>query len=284
LDVFIDHAHRLLGSAVGLPTIVLLVVVWFCDERPWLRYLSLAALPLVILIGVIGGLRVQWNAPELALVKGCLGPLFFGLVVALAAMTSDEWRERDSIASDPAVSGKLHRLAWLTLGLTYLQLVIGAYLRHVPFYAEPSSFQIAIWFHVLVAVAIVVHVALVAWHVWSNYRGESALAGPAAWMAGLIVMQIALGLSTWVVKYGFPAFLGDWAPAGHVNVAGGFWQTHIVTAHVAVGSLILAQALRLGLWSQRLLPLAAKDAPSSAAAASEPSDHAMRAGLAGVTP
>jgi cytochrome c oxidase assembly protein subunit 15 len=220
----------------------------------------------------------------LALVKGCLGPLFFGLVVALAAMTSDEWREREMVQSDPAVSGKLHRLAWLTLGLTYLQLVIGAYLRHVPYYAEPASFQIAIWFHVLIALAIVVHVGLVAWHVWSHYRGEPALAGPAAWMAGLIAAQIALGLSTWVVKYGFPEFLGDWAPAGHVNVAGGFWQTHIVTAHVAVGSLILAQALRLGLWSQRLLPLAAKEATPSPEADSKSPDHELRAGLAGVTP
>jgi len=38
--IYYEHAHRLYGSLVGLTTIVLAVVLWFTDDRIWLRALA----------------------------------------------------------------------------------------------------------------------------------------------------------------------------------------------------------------------------------------------------
>ena len=56
--IFYEHSHRLLGSAVGLLTIVLAIVLWFTEQRQWLRRLGLLALVVVMIQGVLGGLRV----------------------------------------------------------------------------------------------------------------------------------------------------------------------------------------------------------------------------------
>ncbi len=60
-DVFIEHGHRLLGSLVGLVTIVLVIVVQKLDNRLWMRKLVVFALVAVIAQGVLGGVRVVEN-------------------------------------------------------------------------------------------------------------------------------------------------------------------------------------------------------------------------------
>src|SRR3972149_1160838 len=55
--VFVEHSHRLLGSLVGLMTVVLAVWLWAVDARRWLRWLGVAAVAAVIGQGVLGGLR-----------------------------------------------------------------------------------------------------------------------------------------------------------------------------------------------------------------------------------
>ena len=53
-----EHGHRMLAELVGLLTIVLAIWVWRSDARPWMRWLSAAALATVIAQGVLGGLTV----------------------------------------------------------------------------------------------------------------------------------------------------------------------------------------------------------------------------------
>jgi hypothetical protein len=56
-------------------------------------------------------------------------------------------------------------------------------------------------------------------------------------------MQVGLGLGTWVVKYNYPDWLAEYTFAqSHQIVSNDFFQVQIVTAHVAVGSLILGVA------------------------------------------
>src|SRR4029453_16501788 len=57
-NIFYEHSHRLVASAVGLLTIALTLAFWLRERRHWLRWLGVVALLLVILQGVIGGLRV----------------------------------------------------------------------------------------------------------------------------------------------------------------------------------------------------------------------------------
>src|SRR5262245_41823703 len=57
-DLFIEHGHRLLGSLAGLVSIALVVSVLLTDRRPWLVGAAFGVLLLVILQGVLGGVRV----------------------------------------------------------------------------------------------------------------------------------------------------------------------------------------------------------------------------------
>jgi hypothetical protein len=54
--IYYEHAHRLFGALVGLTTIALAVRLWRYDNRTWLKRLSMAAVVLVVLQGILGGL------------------------------------------------------------------------------------------------------------------------------------------------------------------------------------------------------------------------------------
>ncbi len=52
-----EHSHCMLAEFVGLLTIILTLWTWRADERQWMR-LSIAALAVVIMQGILGGLTV----------------------------------------------------------------------------------------------------------------------------------------------------------------------------------------------------------------------------------
>jgi cytochrome c oxidase assembly protein subunit 15 len=161
-DLFVEHGHRLLASAVGMLTIALLVALWRREPRAWVRRLGIAALALVIFQGVLGGMRVLLDERTLAMAHGCTGPLFFALSIALAVVTSQPWLSNDA----PFISrqsGQVRRLAVVTAILFYLQLVFGALLRHMPIESQPATFALAVRFHLLLSGVLVLHVAVLAW-------------------------------------------------------------------------------------------------------------------------
>lgn len=254
-DLFVEHGHRLLASAVGMLTIGLVIVFWRCGERPWLRNLSLAALALVIFQGVLGGMRVLLDERTLALLHGCTGPLFFAVTVAMAVFTSKNWISPAEVQSgDLATASLVRGLAVVTCILVYLQLVFGAVLRHVPVDSEPSAFLLAVRFHLFLAGVLTLHVIALAVIVLWNFRAVRPLAGLTWSLCGLIVVQILLGAGTWIVKFAVPVWAADWLPIEPMaNQADGWLQTHVITAHVAVGSLLLVTALSIALYSLRLL-------------------------------
>ena len=252
-DLFIEHGHRLLGAFSGLLTIVLAVVAWRYDPRRWLRGLAVGALAAVIGQGLLGGARVLWNDVLFARIHACTGPLFLVLCVAIAVCTSKLWWAQASPMVHPRAS-TLHRLSALSLLLAFLQLVLGAHLRHVPATTDAQSFRLAVVFHVIMAVVLLLHVAWLALHVAFHHRQQLALRRPAWMLFALITIQVGLGLATWVVKYGWPSMLGTPAWAARMIVeAQGMMPSVIITAHVATGSLLLALLMLLTLRSQRLV-------------------------------
>ena len=55
-------------------------------------------------------------------------------------------------------------------------------------------------------------------------------------------------------EFSVPAWVRDWISVPTVAVReGGLLQTHVITAHVATGSLILVMSLAIALYAQRLL-------------------------------
>src|SRR4029077_13198320 len=124
-----------LGATAGLLAIALVAVVLITDRRRWLWLTSLGALGLVVFQGLLGGARVLFDARLVAMLHGCVGPLFFAYLAGLVVVTSKWWDSAPQLSTSGG--RRLVRAAWMPAAIVYLQLVLGAIVRHVPLSAAP---------------------------------------------------------------------------------------------------------------------------------------------------
>ena len=243
-DLLVEHGHRLLAAFAGLIAIVLVVATFRTEKRRWVKWFSVSLLALVILQGALGGFRVLFDARVIAKIHGCVGPAFFVSVVAFCVVTSRWWHRMESQPLDEkqlVIRKGFGRFAVLMLAVSFAQLVIGAFIRHIDVDAGPSSFVLLVAMHIVTASVIVLG-TLVQWALTRRpvFRG-SGIRFSGNIVALLVLMQFTLGLTTWVMKYGWPAWFADSAfAASYVIGEKTFMQMNIVTLHQAVGSLILA--------------------------------------------
>lgn len=128
--VFYEHVHRLVASSVGFLTIVLVVWLYLREPREWVRLLGFAALVAVILQGVLGGLTVIFMLPTpISVSHAVLAQTFLLLTVVIAYSQSSELRAR-AVAGASENTEPLMRWALALLGAVYLQLILGAVMRH----------------------------------------------------------------------------------------------------------------------------------------------------------
>lgn len=262
-DLFIEHGHRLLGALSGMLTIGFVLAVFRWDRRVWLRYLSLGALVAVTLQGCLGGARVLLDDRQLAMLHGCAGPAFFGLCVALCAVTSRTWKQAASgtgaahpIPARPQIGlpARLPGLAAATTATAYLQLVIGALMRHIPVTAAPVFFRWTVFAHLFFAGVLTTLVIVGAWLVFRRRTQLPTLRAPAGLLVVLILCQLVLGCAAWVVNYYWPGWVPRWSVTASYAVieSKGWLQTTIVTGHMAMGSLVIGTCVVFALRASRL--------------------------------
>jgi cytochrome c oxidase assembly protein subunit 15 len=229
-----EHSHRLIASTVGLLMIVLAFWLWRTERRQWVRRLGYLALAAVITQGILGGITVLWFLPDpISIAHASLAQIVFCLTSAIALFTSPGWkrayadheprRRGDADVSevqaprlsDSAFRGaddrRLQRFAAITTGWIYLQIVIGATMRHtdaglaIPDF--PLAFGrlippmwdagIAIHFaHRVGALVAAVLIAITAVRVFRHHRRRSELVRPSLLLLVLLVAQITLGALT----------------------------------------------------------------------------------------
>jgi heme A synthase len=132
--------------------------------------------------------------------------------------------------------------------------MLGATLRHIPVATEPTTFALAVKFHLFVAAVLSLHIVILAGMIIRRARQARPLATLAGILVGLLVVQVLLGVLTWIVKYSLPYWAAGWLPPLSQPIQeGGALQTHVITAHVAVGSLLFGVSLAMALFSLRLL-------------------------------
>jgi cytochrome c oxidase assembly protein subunit 15 len=223
--VRVEHIHRLAGAAVGICTILLMLDFLTFDRRKSVKVLGVLALIAVIAQGVLGGMRVRNNSTQLAMIHGCAGQAFFAFMVALATITARSWfAPRRPVEGDRS----LKALALVTLAIAYLQIALGAWLRH---YLAPA----ALMSHAGLAVLVVVSIGATAWAVRRRKADVPGLLGPIRAMEGTLALQLALGIAAWWILRPFDGI------ARPVDTA----QALIRTGHQANAALLLGSAVVL---------------------------------------
>ena len=128
--VLFEHTHRLIASTVGFLTIILAIWLWRIEDRQSVKTLGLIAVAGVILQGILGGLRVTMLKDQIGIFHACLAQAFLGLIVLIAIVTTNFWRSFVPVDVDPRSVAPIKRFAIATTIAIYLQLALGATMRH----------------------------------------------------------------------------------------------------------------------------------------------------------
>lgn len=256
-NVSAEHSHRLVAGTVGFLTAILAGALWTTDARAWVRRLGFFSLVAVIVQAVLGGLTVHYLLPPLISAShGSLAQAFFAMLVTLAVATSPRWFEARPLL--PQVDRKpLQKLALLMVIAIFVQIMLGASVRHAKYFPEYPGSGTTFFWHLgahLVGLLWVGHtVAAVLVRIIRRHGDENALAKPATLLGALLGFQILLGIGallfrlTATVEYD-PNALKLLVTTGHV--AGG-------ALSLVTGVVILLQAHR------RLVPASARPAPDA---------------------
>ena len=253
--VLYEHSHRMAAALVGMLTVTLMVVMERWERRSWVRWVSRSAVLAVVLQGLLGGITVLWLLPTaISVSHACLAQAFMCLTVTLAVCTGPSWRQRWGSRTEASQPG-LAVIAGLSTGVIYIQLILGALMRHTGAGLAIPDFPLALgrlvppfdapgvlihFMHRVGAVAVTLCIAWVVARAVREHANERQLLRPALTLGSLLLVQLTLGaLTIWTGRAVLP-----------------------VTAHVAVGAAVLATSLFLTLRSAQLL--------SSGSAAREP--------------
>jgi len=232
-----EHGHRMLAEFVGLLTIVLAVWTWRADKRRWMRRLSIAALAVVIMQGILGGLTVLYFLPPaISTAHAALGQTFFSITVIIAIFTGRGSMSAPKSVFEPG-GHRIARLALISVAALYVQLILGGLFRHG---------GLSWWPHVANSIVVI---AMLAWTTFlslSNYQNVDQIRKPALLILILLVFQVCLGGVAFYTR----------VVQGHESVQPQLPMVISTVAHVGVGALLLATTviLTIRLWLIGLQP------------------------------
>lgn len=131
-NIFHEHFHRLWAGSVATLTLVFAVLLQFFARKPWLKRVGWLAVLVVLLQATLGGLTVLFKLPVLiSSSHALLAQTFFIITVILSCGLWKSWLPGAS-AVIPAEGRRtpLFRAALILIGLIYVQLFVGALMRH----------------------------------------------------------------------------------------------------------------------------------------------------------
>lgn len=213
-----EHTHRLIASTVGFLIVILAVWLWRAEPRAWVRRLGYTALAAVVTQGILGGITVLWYLPDpVSIAHAGLAQLVFCLTISIALVLSPGWKSayehpraattRHPYNGDPI----LQRVALATTLLIYVQILVGATMRHtgaglaIPDF--PFAFgrlippmwdaKIAIHFaHRVGALIVTTMVIAMTGHALYHHGRRGELRRPSILLLALVAAQITLGALT----------------------------------------------------------------------------------------
>ncbi len=230
--IYYEHAHRLLGALVGLTTVTLAVHLLRVESRAWVRRMAGGAVLLVIVQGVLGGLRVTEKAIALAVVHGVTAQLFFSLLVGLAAVTSTAWTSARERRASPSAGTDI-RMTTIAIAALVVQIVLGALQRHLAW---------GLMLHVVSAFVVAGLTVSAGARGWGLHPDEPILKRAGLTVLYVTGLQLMLGFSAWIARGAF---------ATGAMTEG--WKVVLTTLHQGTGAVLLASTVCLRFWLARLL-------------------------------
>jgi len=240
-----EYGHRVVAGGVVIVMAALMVQMIRFENRRWVRNVAIAAFGLIIVQAILGGITVLLEIPlAIAIAHSATAQAFFCLTVAMAVFTSN-WFASAPHLDEPHDRPSLAVLTGLTTALIYIQILVGALVRHlgaglsIPDFPLsfgrliPPTWDIYIAANFAHRCGAVVVTCFIVWtcvHVMRSYSDRRELLRPARALLGLLILQLTLGAITiWTEREVIPT-----------------------TAHVAIGAAVLATALMLTIRTWRL--------------------------------
>jgi cytochrome c oxidase assembly protein subunit 15 len=235
-----EFGHRVAAGMVVVLVLVLMAWTWRAEPRRWVRRLVQLAFGLIIVQAVLGGITVLLELPlAIAVAHAATAQALFCLMVSIAIFTSRRWDATPHVDEPPARIA-LQTLAAATTAVIYIQILIGAVMRHmsaglvIPDFPLSFGYVVPPYWNEYIAInfahrcGAVVVTAMVLWtaaRVIRTHREVGPLRRPALGLLLLLVVQLCLGAITiWSGRSVIPT-----------------------TSHVAVGAAVLATSLTLTL-------------------------------------
>jgi cytochrome c oxidase assembly protein subunit 15 len=241
-NLFWEHGHRMVATSVGMLTIALLIYILAKEKRSWVRKLGFFALLAVVAQGLLGGLTVKLMLPlAVSAAHATLAQLFFCTTVSLAVFTSRSWIEARTIEEEKGTL-PLRYLCTAALVTIFLQLIIGATLRHSATWDRPLPTELVLT-HIGGALAMTIALGSASLAVLWHHKDEKFLTRPAMIALLLLVVQLSLGIAAYVTRLRSP---NDPQPLNPMIA--------ITVAHVACGALVFVSTIVLTLRTYRVLP------------------------------
>ncbi|MEO5667303.1 MAG: COX15/CtaA family protein [Bdellovibrionota bacterium] len=255
--VAIEHSHRLLASLVGVLSIALVVMATRQKTAsPKLFKASVLGLLAVILQGVLGGLTVLLKlSPLVSTFHLGLSQVFFAITLYL--FINSRPGGYPVLDKTPRPNSKAITILGVVTGLLYLQILVGATVRHTGAGAAcglghqysvlcmdaetggttwwPSQLQSQ--FHALhryfgMVMVFLVVAASVPLMKWGRLNGVKVVRKIASWAHLIVLAQVVLGALSVATNLG----------------------THAVTAHLLFAALLWASLMSLNFLVRRAVP------------------------------
>jgi len=229
-----EHTHRVIAAILGLFIVILSIVLWRKDERPWVKWLGVAAVGGVVVQGVLGGLTVlkllhYW----LPVMHACMAQIMFATLVSIAVVTSRWWMADRPQYEDKATPA-IHTVVVFNACAIFLQIALGAAFRHKYSPVTP---------HVIWAMGVLLVASWTSRQLRRRFSESPEISRARAILHGIVGVQLLLGIAAlWTRMRSvddpqpMPAMVGT------------------TVVHTVFGAVLFAASILVVLFCYRLVP------------------------------
>jgi heme a synthase len=231
---FFEHSHRVIAGALGVFTLILVILLWLRDSRRWLRWFGVIAIAGIAVQAVLGGEVVrQMLHYWLPVLHACFAQIVFGALLGIAVFTSRWWvSDRPQLAD--AGSPSIQAVTIANAEVIFLQVVLGAGFRHQ---------EIPVWPHVVGAFAVLGTVLWTAIVLRKRFGNSPELSRVRILLHAIFGIQFLLGFGAY------------WSRLATVGAAQPMPVMVLLTVtHTVIGAILFAFSILIVLLCFRIVP------------------------------